>query len=302
MQPKVSVAIITYNQRDFLQACVESVLAQDFEDYEIVVADDASTDGTAALLAEYEACLPGRFKSLVAEVNEGITANSNRALKACVGDYIAWMGGDDLMLPGKLRMQVEKMEAEPSCAICYHDLDVFDSVTGKTLGFFNAGPGSRLPRQGGPEQVIRYGTFLGACSVMTRRSACPAHGFDSRIPFASDWLFWIETAMGGTIRYLPHVLGRYRRHTGNVSERMAKNYEEAMLTLGLVDARYPAFAPYTRCYRARHWYMLAVEAVQRCEGQAARRLLWESCRHGWVSWKWLGWYIRSWRLACASRS
>lgn len=249
--PKVSVAIITYNQKGFLHECIESILIQDYPHLEIVVADDASIDGTQDMLKEYDTKYPGLFKPVLAEKNGGITVNSNRAYFTCTGKYIAWMGGDDLMLPGKLRKQVEFMEANPGCVLSYHDLDVFQSDIGKTIRFFNSGRKGFYPWQGGVEKLVQYGTFCGACSVMTLRTACPSYGFDERIQVASDWLFWIETAINGKIGFIPEVLGRYRRHADNVTNKL-KDSSEQLMTLEIIEAKYPEYAEYARSYRARN--------------------------------------------------
>ena len=215
--PLVSVAVVTYNQKDFLIACIESILAQDYPRFEIVIADDGSTDGTQQVLAEYAQRYPGVFTLALSPHNQGITHNSNAALRQCRGDYIAWMGGDDLMLPEKLSKQVAFMQARPECAICYHDLDVFESSTNQTLYLFSQ---SAPPKEGGAEVLITNQCFNGACSCMVRASCSPKNGFNVLIPFASDWLYWIETVHGGsTINYLDAVLGRYRRHAGNVTGR-----------------------------------------------------------------------------------
>ena len=70
-----------------------------------------------------------------------MTGNSNRAFFACRGEYIAWMGGDDLMLPGKLEAQFEFMTSDTKCVLSYHNLDVFDSDTASTICQFNDGQG-----------------------------------------------------------------------------------------------------------------------------------------------------------------
>lgn len=215
-KPEVSVGIVSYNQRGFLQACIESCLEQDFESFEIVVADDASTDGTQAMLLDYCDRYPGKVLAVLQPVNRGITANCNDLVRACKGKYLAFMGGDDLMLQGKIQKQFEFMEANPECAICYHDLDVFDSDSGVSLYNFNA----ESAPEGKIEVAIREGCFNGACSTFVRASEMPTEGFDERVPIASDWLFWVETlARGGEIRHLPEILGRYRLHGSNITGR-----------------------------------------------------------------------------------
>ena len=226
-QPLVSVAIVTYNQCAFLEECIESVLDQDYRNIEIVVADDGSTDGTVDLLHRYDTEHPGRFRLVLSDHNRGITPNSNAAHFACAGKYIAWIGGDDLMLPGKISKQVAFMEGNPGCSICYHDLDVFESESNRTIRLRSQG---QRPRCGDIRTAIRYSTFNGACSTMVRRSDTPPHGFDPRLPVASDWLYWIETlAGGGRIEYIDAVLGRYRRHAGNVTRRVNSGFNQAGL-------------------------------------------------------------------------
>lgn len=212
--PLVSVAVITYNQEDFIGEALESVLSQDYKNLEVVVADDASTDRTPIILRAYSDKYPGIFKLVLASENGGVTKNSNAALSACSGKYIAWLGGDDVFLPGKISAQVEFMEKESKCSILYHDLEIFDSVTNKTLGFMDA----RF--EGKIQTMIRHGCFNGGCSTMVRRSCCPEEGFNEFIPVASDWLHWVGClASGGEIMRLDGVWARYRRHDSNVTSQ-----------------------------------------------------------------------------------
>jgi len=212
--PLVSVRIVCYNQKDFIKECVDSVLEQDYPNIEIIVADDCSTDGTVEILKEYQKAHPAKVILALSDVNEGITKNINSGLRLCKGEYIAGLGGDDLMLAGKIRKQVEYMEKHPECTICYHNLDVFQSETNETLYLFN----EKIHYEGGAEVLIKYGTFNGACSNMVRASRTPKNGFNETLPIASDWLFWCECLLnGGEIHYINEVLGRYRKHQNNIT-------------------------------------------------------------------------------------
>ena len=218
--PLVSVAIITYNQRDYLKECIESVLAQGYSNIEIVIADDGSSDGTDMLLNDYQTKYPGKFVIRLNKSNQGITKNCNIALEACKGKYIAFLGGDDIMLPQKLSKQVQYMESHENCSICYHNVEVFQSETGKLLNLYNNWTNSY---EGGMSSIIKYGTFFAACAVMIKKENAPEGGFNERIPIASDWLFFVEClGSGGTINYINEVLGRYRRHNKNITNRVSK--------------------------------------------------------------------------------
>ncbi|MFQ5485004.1 MAG: glycosyltransferase, partial [Desulfobacterales bacterium] len=281
-----------------LRLGIESVLAQDYENMEIVIADDASTDNTQEMLREYDKKYPGLFKLILNEKNLGRTANSNAVFHACTGKYIAWLDGDDLFLPGKIKKQVRFLESHPECAICYHDMEYFESETGKVIGHSFSGSKQSVPYEGGAEKIAQYGTFFGNCSAMTRRESCPESGYDSRLPIVSDFLFWFETAINGRICFIPDVLARYRRHEKQITQNLNREYSltSNLIILGIIEGKYPHMSRYTRRYRSYQIYSQAVQKVLRHQGKEARELFWESLRQGWVSWKWFGWYLKSWRV------
>ncbi|MFW3355564.1 glycosyltransferase family 2 protein [Aliarcobacter butzleri] len=240
--PLVSVAIITYNQKEYLKECIESILEQDYDNIEIVVSDDFSTDGTQIMLKEYDKKYPNKFVLKLSDKNQGITKNSNLAHFSCTGKYIAWMGGDDLMLPGKIRKQVEYMEKNPECTICYHNLEVFQSETNETLYYFN----EKAKYNGDVSTVIKYGTFNGACSNIIRASKAPKTGYNETIAVASDWLYWVETlGNGGTIDYIDEILGRYRRHKNNVTKNekhIKQNELDHLNSCNIILSIYPEYS------------------------------------------------------------
>jgi hypothetical protein len=253
MSPLVSVAVVTYNQRPFLEQCLNSILDQDYPNIEIVVADDGSTDGTGDLLERYERAHPGRFVIRRSPENRGVTANHNLALGACSGDYIAWIGGDDVMLPGKISAQLAHMEANPRCAICYHDVELFDSDTGRTLQLWSA---FDRPRRGTFETLVRHGHFNAGISSMVRASASPP-SFDESISAASDWLYYVGClASGGMIEPIPGVLARQRRHSGNVTSSGDRSQPPHLLiehlqSCAIIIGRWPRAAADARYRMAR---------------------------------------------------
>lgn len=214
-KPLVSVFITTYNHEAFIGECLDSIVSQDYENFEIIIGDDASTDDNQKILLEYKERYPDIIKLVLHEKNIGITNNCNSVLPLCCGEYICLMAGDDLFLPNKLSRQVAYMIANPKCSISYHDVQVFDSSTNKTLHLFN---NIHKAKNGTVIEVIKDGTFFSGSSVMFRASHTPVNGYDKRIPRASDWLFCVDILLnGGEIHYIDEVLGRYRRHENNVT-------------------------------------------------------------------------------------
>ena len=257
--PLVSVAIITYNQKEFLKEAIESVLLQNYEPLQIVVGDDGSSDGTHELLAEYQKNYPGKFVLYLGKENVGLTNNSNFVQNLCTGKYIAWLGGDDLMLPTKIIKQVRFLENNFDYNIVYHNLDVFESSSNKHLYFYNRANDKYC---GSLQTIIKYGTFNGACSSMYRRSAAsPSPSFNPELPVASDWLYSVEHLnKGGKISFIDEVLGRYRRHSANVSNSQSplaiQGFNDTIMSAEIILKKYPQYKNeiyfwYSTYYRGR---------------------------------------------------
>lgn len=232
--PKVSVMIITYNQSHLIAETIESVLSQDYSNLEIVVADDASTDGTRDVILDFQRRYPGIVVPVLNEKNLGITGNSNAAFFACTGELIAVLGGDDLFLAGKIKAQVAQFE-DPKVVLSYHPVDIFNHADGKILFRTNTTEKEKINNV---YDLISKGGIPGASSVMVRRSACPAHGFDPLFPVVSDWIFYIEVALQGEIKELSGVYGKYRKHGLGASDRTFELLEESLLTVDLIAKRY----------------------------------------------------------------
>lgn len=262
--PLVSVAIVSYNQKDFLKNAIESVLKQNYINIEIVVGDDCSSDGSQQLLLEYAGKYPNKFILILSERNEGITKNANKVQDACNGKYIAWLGGDDLMLPTKIKKQVEFLETNEDYNIVYHNLDVFESSSDKHLYFYNS---AKDKHTGDIKMLIKHGTFNGACSSMFRRSAAPYPGYEPLLIVASDWLYSVEHLRDGKkIGYIDEVLGRYRRHQNNVSSAASplakQGLADTFKTAEILLSKYPQckkeiYYWYSTYYRGRRKYSYA---------------------------------------------
>src|SRR3990167_10551260 len=103
--PLVSISIPTYNCADFIRECLDSIIQQEYSNFEIIISDDASTDNTQIILSEYLQKYPDMIKLNINPHNLGISKNSNVILSFCKGKYVAMFAGDDVMLPGKIGSQ-----------------------------------------------------------------------------------------------------------------------------------------------------------------------------------------------------
>ena len=246
----VSVVIPTYNQKDFVRETIDSVLVQDYENIEIIITDDGSKDGTVEIIREYATRYPDRVVPVLSERNTGIAANLNRGLAKVSGEYVAWLGGDDLMLSGKIRKQVDLLHSRPDAIGCCHDAEVFNSTDGKTIGLFSQlmNRKSRY-KEGGIELWFENAYSMLPSTMMILSEFVPAHGFDERLKYLNDWLFDAEVFRRGICVPINEVLGKYRRHENNVTgsadaKKMAS--EEGMIALAILDSRYPELYRLTR--------------------------------------------------------
>jgi len=214
-KPLVSIRVLTYNHEDFISECLDSILEQTYKNIEIVISDDGSQDSTASLLKDYADRYPKKIRLFLSDVNNGVTANANIGLENCNGHYIAGLGGDDILLPEKISKQVAYMEQNQRCVICYHDIDVFESISNKTLYKYSQ---KKKPKNGNYKLLISNPGINGACSNMIRSNNFKEIGFDPFLPVASDVYCWFKILKnGGEIHYIDETLARYRMHENNVS-------------------------------------------------------------------------------------
>lgn len=257
--PKVSILIPCFNQENLIAETVLSALNQSYENIEVVVSDDASTDSTPQLLKDLQKQYHPRLKVFLHDTNLGVTKNHTRGLLECTGEYIAFLDGDDLFLPEKIEKQVDFMSERPECTICYHDVDVFDSGTGSNLYSWSDRIGVR---EGNIKDLIRFGNFLPAVSVMVRKKDLPPAGYDERIKVYSDWFLWLGALYNGKGRicYMEDVLAKYRRHSENLTNVSKWKFIDQNLVLDLVNENWPEYHFEVRMRRSELHFMQALNS------------------------------------------
>jgi glycosyltransferase involved in cell wall biosynthesis len=118
-QPRISVFITSYNQKAYLREAIDSVLAQTLSPYEIIVVDDASTDGSQDLIQDYASQHPDLIKTIFHQTNTGVTQSRVDALEAVTGDYVTYVDGDDRFLPTKLEKEYAALRQAPEARIAF---------------------------------------------------------------------------------------------------------------------------------------------------------------------------------------
>ena len=232
--PLVSVLVITYNQEHLVRETLASCLNQSFDDYEIVVSDDGSSDATPTILREIQRENPTLVKLVLNPHNQGITANCNAGLAECSGSLIALVGGDDLLMPEKLKRQTEAFAANPRLVLSYHPSRVLRN------GRMSEVVGNRAKDviRSQLDMIGNFGAQLPGPATMVRSSAVPADGFNADIKTASDWMFFIDVTSNGSVERIDQTLGIYRQHGGNIGARYFTYTDDFLTTLELTGRKY----------------------------------------------------------------
>lgn len=258
--PKVSVVVAAYNHALELTEAVDSVLAQDIEEYELIVVDDGSTDGTEALLRGY-----GERLRYVRQPNAGPGAARNTGIALARGEYVAFCDADDRQLPHRLRVQRDVLDARPEVALVFSDFKEWEKgqvtresvLHSRWLGpsatsfrkdlevqFAESSPLAALTTPLPPEYVTRrayFGRVPGLLAVkhvawagatMVRRSVLPSvGGFWDKLRAYEDWILSSEISKHHDLAYVDLPTFLYRIHSRQATQlgrRQAESYRDAI--------------------------------------------------------------------------
>ena len=232
--PRVSLLMAAYNGAAFIGESIASLLAQSFADFELIIIDDASTDGTAKIVAAYA---DPRIRLLRNTANLGIVGTRNRGFAAARGIFVAILDQDDLSRPRRLEAQVAYLDGHPDCVLVATDIDVMEA------GHLRASRFSGLGATG--PVVLRWMLHISNplihSSVMFRADVVRSLGIYLRQDYAlcEDYDFYLRMLPLGEIAILPERLTVLREHGGRASKR-----QEAALTANAVKLLSTAYAPY----------------------------------------------------------
>lgn len=227
----VDVAIITYNHEAFIRQALDGVLAQQTSfPVRMVIGEDCSTDGTRAILQEYQQRYPDRIQLLLPAHNIGVMANLVNVINACQAPYVALLEGDDCWTDvHKLQQQVDFLEGHQDFSLCFHDAELFWDGHEQP-----AYPLSQLKKQlqnGEAEfthaDIVRDGWFIPTASIVFRRSAAKNLPDWLLNVFSGDYSLHLLISAAGKVKYLPAVMSGYRQHPGGISQQ---KYNPGLLT------------------------------------------------------------------------
>lgn len=230
--PKVSVCVVTYNQEKYIRQCLQSIVDQNTDfNFEVIVSDDCSTDGTRSILQEFVVKYPSLIKPVLREKNIGAFENFVSTHNIALGQFVAHCDGDDLFLPGKLQKQANFLETNSNCTVVWHRVNLFDD-----LGNYFPGEAADYSMFSNGivtiEKALRLGSVAAHSSIMYRKSArkTSSPSFD-----ALDLFYSWEYLCSGWGIILDEVLGEYRVDS---SGSISKSPNLKMKALNAHHARY----------------------------------------------------------------
>jgi hypothetical protein len=265
--PIVSVLMTAYNRAAFIGPAIDSVLAQTFTDFELLVVDDASTDTTVAIAREY-AARDGRIRVTVNPSNLGDFANRNQAASLATGTYLKFHDSDDVMYPHCLHVMVSACAANPVA-----DLAMTASRA------WHGGPVPMLlsPRDCYRREFLGFGLFNGgpACALIKREVFRRVGGFPT-LGVHSDHIFWMKVCRRSHVVLVPADLFWYRTHAQQeiASTRARRDYAalDGEVWRELTDPDCPLNAVELERARSHHAWNVAKHAwrdIRRGDGHLA---------------------------------
>jgi glycosyltransferase involved in cell wall biosynthesis len=211
---KVSVCMITYNHENYIAQAIESVLMQKttFE-YEILIGEDCSTDSTRDIVFDYQERYPEIIKTIFHKSNVGPQNNFSQTLKACTGQYIAILEGDDYWLsPDKLQNQADILDIRADISFCFHNNLIIDENDMDSVHFSNTNQSVITTI----EDIIDC-WYVMTCSIMFRSSFLndlPPWFFNFK---NGDYILQLLLSTRGPVYYIDEIMGVYRQQKWGLS-------------------------------------------------------------------------------------
>jgi glycosyltransferase involved in cell wall biosynthesis len=231
----VSIVLPVYNQAHYLPTSLESVLAQTYPHYELIVVDDGSTDATADVLVDYQQ----RYAfTVITQENHGLPCALNAGFAQARGDYLTWTSSDNVMLPDMLAVLVQALGEDPSVGLVYADRYLMDEG-GRDLGRFNT-----------PDYdpyLLLHANLVHCCFLYRRECMARVGGYDPEFIYGEDWEYWIRISQYSRMKHVPQALYRYRLHSTSMTSELVRGTARNM--------SYAEFAARIRQRMPVRWYV-----------------------------------------------
>lgn len=218
-RPLLTVAVCTFNGEAYLEKTLESILAQDYDNYEVVIVDDGSGDGTASIIGRFANQDP-RIRPFFRS-NHGLAASRNFAFGVARGEWIAIIDQDDLCYPTRLSRQLETAERYPTAGLVFcntHHINETDEVIGDHLSGFDL-PKELIRKQVGANLLLRLGCFIDSEACFISRATVERLGpLDETLVYACDYDYFVRAGLVVDFAYSTDILAAWRIHANQATK------------------------------------------------------------------------------------
>ncbi|WP_328810921.1 glycosyltransferase family 2 protein [Rhodococcus sp. NBC_00294] len=223
MAPRVSIVVPAYNNADFIGETIESILSQTYRDFELVIADHASTDSTLDVIARYD---DGRIRVEHTEAGGGAKRNWDRVSRLATGELIKLVCGDDTITETSIADQVAAFDAHPSAVLVASQRTLVDAAGKTIIATRGLGKLSGLVdgRTAARTAVLAGSNIFGepGCVLMRRDALADIGWWDNDHPFLIDQATFTEVALKGDVVAIRSSLAAFRINAGQWSVRLAR--------------------------------------------------------------------------------
>jgi glycosyltransferase involved in cell wall biosynthesis len=231
--PKVSIILPVYNREKYLEGAIQSVLAQTYKNWELLISDNCSQDRSAAIAEKY-AQQDERIIFWQNGQNIGLFQNYNKCIEQSTGDYIELFGADDILEEKCLERLVEILEANPQVALVTAARKLIDQE-GQCIGIVNPHTGDKeFNLEQIMENTISNLNNWIVAPVMFR-SKYKGTGFNLHLKLSADLEYWLNILAGGNLLYIDEALFQYRVHPGSETSKIFKDFSYVLDVLRLAD-------------------------------------------------------------------
>ena len=262
-RPLLSVVIPTYNRADYIGLTIESVLQQTYDNIEVIVIDDGSTDNTAAVLEHFAPKV--RY---VRQENAERGASRNHGLRLASGDYIAFLDSDDLWLPDKAAAGIEFLQTRSSVGLLCTDAVEIDGEGRERRILRARGSSGKVTDKLLESNFVIMPTHIARTSVVRQIGAFRE---ERELSGSEDWEMWVRLSLVADLAYVPEVTAKYRVHTANTMSSAA-GMQRSMGRAAQYFRESPQLArSYRRSMRKMDANVALVNAINYCSQKDRRK-------------------------------
>ena len=279
--PLVTMVVPSYNHGLFVQACIESIVSQEYQNIELIVIDDGSVDDSVVRIEEMATRCRARFCRFEfrARSNKGLCETLNEALEWGNGIYFAVLDSDDVLLPNKTSVLVSQIERNPDLAGVFGGCVVIDPL-GNVLSITRP----QATKYSFSNILARNKMFVSSCMLVKLQMVRHVGGYPKGL-YIEDWYMWLKlTEYGSELMVIPEPLVLYRQHASNISKDVFKMHNSRMEIAKLF-----LHCPETKLTMAKICLETSIEFSQKSKSSSIGYILQALKYHPIVLLRWIFW-------------